>query len=93
VAAIHSQEVKLSNGACDIVCITPHGVRVEASISHSREVIRCRYSKTTGETFSEKVVIRQFAQATNGSLAGDDPKLDQTSTDNNLEMKSEELEK
>ena len=56
-------------------------------------MIELRQSKTTGETFREKVVVRQFARANSGLLAGDDPLLDPDSTDNDMEMKREAEEK
>jgi hypothetical protein len=69
----HSTYADLSNVARDIFSIIPHGVGVEASISLGRDVIGWRQSKTTGETLREKVVVRQFAPAKNGILAGTDP--------------------
>jgi len=89
----HSMFADLSNVACDIFSIIPHGVGVEASFSLGRDVIGWRQSKTTGETLREKVVVRQFARANNGLLAGDDPVLDSNSTDNAMEMKREAEEK
>jgi hypothetical protein len=56
-------------------------------------VIGWRQSKTTGETLGEKVVVRQFARANNGFLAGDNPILDPSSTDNDMETKREAEEK
>jgi len=47
--------------------------------------------KTRGNTLPEKVVVRQFAQANNGILAGDDPALDTGNTENDMEMKVYEL--
>jgi len=41
----------------------------------------------------QKYVIRQFTRANNGSLAGDDPVFDSSSTDNDMEMKREAEEK
>ena len=79
--------------ARDIFSIIPHGVGVEASFSLGRDVIGWRQSKTTGESLREKVVVRQFAQANNGLLAGDNPELDPTSADNNMEMKREAEQK
>jgi len=79
----------LSNVARDIFSIIPHGVRVEASFSLGRDVIGWRQSKTTGETVRKKVVVRQFARANNGILAGTDPELDTTNTENDSEMKKE----
>jgi hypothetical protein len=46
-----------------------------------------RQSKTTGKTLREILVVRQFAQAYSGSLAGDDPVFDPASIDNYMEMK------
>jgi len=85
----HSKYANLSNVACHIFTIIPHGVRVEASFSLGRDVIGWRQSKTTDETLHKNVVVRQFTQANNGLLAGDDPVLDPTSTDHNMEMKRE----
>ena len=79
--------------ARDIFSIIPNGVGLEASVSCGREVIGWRQSKTSGETLREEVLLRQFAQANNGILAGDDPVLDSSSTDNNMEMKREVEEK
>jgi len=90
---MHSKYADLSNVACDIFSIIPHGVGVEASFSLWRDEIGWRQSKTTGVTFREKVIVRQFARANNGLLAGDDPVLDSNSTDNNIEMKREAEEK
>jgi len=57
----HSKYADLSNVACNILSIIPHGVGVEASFSLGRDVIGWRQSKTPCETFSEKLVVRQFA--------------------------------
>jgi hypothetical protein len=84
----HSKYADLSNVACDIFSIIPHGVRVEARFSLGRDVIGWRQSKTTGETLREKVVVRQFARANNGILAGDCAVLDTTETENALELKT-----
>jgi len=89
----HSKYADLSNVARDIFSIIPHGVRVEASFSLGRDVIGWRKSKTTGETLCEEVVVRQFAQANNGILAGTDPELDTTNTENDSEMKKEAEER
>jgi hypothetical protein len=89
----HSKYADLPNVARDIFSIIPHGVGVEASFSLGRDVIAWRQSKTTGETVSGKVVVRQFARANSGLLAGDDPVLDPDSTDNDMEMKRKTEEK
>jgi hypothetical protein len=75
--------------ARDIFSIIPHGVGVEASFSLGRDVIGWRQSKTTGETLCEKVIVRPFAQANNGILAGTDPELDTINIENDSEMKKE----
>jgi hypothetical protein len=89
----HSKYADLSNVARDIFSIIPHGVGVEASFSLGRDVIGWRQSKTTGETLREKVVVRQFARANNGILAGTDPELDTMNTENDSEMKKEAEER
>jgi len=85
----HSKYADLSNVARDIFSIIPHGVGVEASFSVGRDAIGWRQSKTTGQTLREKVVVRPFARANNGMLAGTDPELDTINTENNSEMKYE----
>jgi hypothetical protein len=49
--------------------------------------------KTTGETLRKKVIVRKFAWANNGILAGTDVELDTTNTENDLEMKKEAEER
>jgi len=88
----HWTYADLSNVARNIVSIIPHGVRVEASFSLGQDVISWRQSKTTGKTLREKLIVRQFARANNGILAGTDPELDTTNTENDLEMKKEVVE-
>jgi len=85
----HWMYADLSNVAHGIFSIIQHGVGAEASFSLGWDVIGWRQSKTTGETLREKVVVRQFARANNGILAGTDPELDTTNTDTNLEVKKE----
>jgi hypothetical protein len=75
--------------ARDIFSIIPHAVRVEASFSLRRDVIGWRQSKSTGETFHEKVVVRQYARANNRILAGDNPVLDTTEAEYDIELKRE----
>jgi len=89
----HSKYADLSNVAHDIFSIIPHGVGVEASFSLGQDVIGWRQSKTTGETRREKLVVRQFARANNGILAGTDPELDTMNTENDSEMKKEAEER
>jgi hypothetical protein len=85
----HSKYADLSNVAHDIFSIIAHGVGLEACVSLLRDVIGWRQSKTIGETLPEKVVVRQFAQANNGILAGTEPELDTMNTDNDSGMKKE----
>jgi hypothetical protein len=66
----------LSNVARDIFSIKTPGVGVQARFSLARDLIGWRQSKTTGETLHEQVVVRQFARANHGLLAGEDPELD-----------------
>jgi len=82
----HSKYPDLSNLACDIFSIIPHCFRVEGSVFLEEDVIRWRQSKTTGETFGEKVIVRQFAGADKGLLAGDNPASDTTSTEKHMEV-------
>jgi len=89
----HSKYADLSNMGCDIFSIIPHDVGVEASFSLGRDVSGWRQSKTTGETLHEKVRVRQFARAINGLQAGDDPELNPTRADNDMEIKSEAEQK
>jgi hypothetical protein len=79
--------------ARDIFSIIPHGVGVEASCSLGRDVISWRQSKTTDETIPKKVLVRQLAQANNRILAGTDPELDTTNTENDLQMNKEAEER
>ena len=58
-----------------------------------RDVIGWRQSKTTGETLREKVIVRQFVWANDRILAGADPELDTTNTENYSEMKKEAEER
>jgi len=87
--AMHTKYADLLNAARYILSIIPHGVGVEDSSSHRRDVIGWRQSITTGGTLREKVVLRWFAQADNRILAGNDPVLDSNSPDNVMEMKRE----
>jgi hypothetical protein len=84
---MHSMYADLCNVAHDMCCIITRGVGLETRFSLGRDVIRWRQSKTTGETLHTKVVVRLFALSNNGLLAGDDPDLDRTSTENDMEMK------
>jgi len=89
----HSMYADLSTVARDKFSIIPHGVRVEASFFLGRDVIDLRQSKTTGKTLREKVILRLFAWANNGILAGTDPELDTRNTENDSEMKKEAEER
>jgi hypothetical protein len=85
----HSKYADLSNVVRNIFSIIPHGVRVEASVSRCCDDIGWRKSKTTRKTHRENVVGRQFARGNDGILAGTNPELDTTNTENNSEMKNE----
>jgi len=95
----HQQEQTLWNYAdgsyvARYMCfIIPYGVGVEAGFSLGRESIGWRHSTTTGETLCKKVVIRQLAWANNGILAGADPLLDTTNTENHSEITKKEEER
>jgi len=89
----HSKYADLANVARDIFSIIPHGVGLEASFSLGQVIIGWRQSKTTGETLREKVIVRPFARASDGILAGTDPKLDSTNAENGSEMKKEAQER
>ena len=89
----HSKTADLCNVARDIFSIILHGDGVEASVSLGRDVIGWRQSKTTGETLRKQLFVRQFARANNGILAGTDPELDTSNTENDSEMKKEAEER
>jgi len=89
----HSKYTDLSNVACDIYSIIPHGVGVEASFCLGRDVIGWRQSKTTGETLHKKVVVWQFSRGNNGILASDYRVTDTTKTENDSEMYNEAYER
>lgn len=50
-------------------------------------MIGWKQSETTGETRCEKVIVGQFTQANKGLLVWDDPGVDLTNTNDDLEMK------
>jgi hypothetical protein len=89
----HSKYADLSDVAHDIFSIIPHGVGVEARFSLGRDVIGWTQSKTTGVILRKKVIVRQFARANNGILAGTDPELDTMNTENDSEMNKEAEER
>jgi hypothetical protein len=62
---------------------------VEVRFSLCRDVIGWRQSPTTGNTLREQVIVREFAPANNGILAGAAPEMDTTNTENDTEMKTE----
>jgi len=90
---MRSKYLDLPNVARDIFAIIPHGVGVKASFSLGRDVIGWRQSKTTGETLHDKVIVRQFAWANNGILAGNNPGSNTMITENASEMKKEAEER
>jgi len=83
----HSKYVDLCNVACNIFSIIPDVVGVGTSFSFGWDIIGCWKLTTTGGTFREDVIFRQFARANNWILAGDDPVLDTTNTENDSQMK------
>jgi len=83
----HSKYADLSDVASHIICLIPHGVRVEASFCLGRNIICWRQSKTTGKTLWENDVVRQYARDKNGILPGDCAALDTTETENKLQFK------
>jgi len=85
----HLKYANLSNVAPDIFSIIPHCVAVEVSCSLGRDVIGRRQSKTTGETLCKTFFVRPFPRANNRILAGADPELDTTNTENKTEIKKE----
>jgi len=90
---MHSKYADLSNVDRKVFSIIPHCVGVEVSFSLGRDVIGWRHSKTTGGTLREEVLVRQFARATNGILAGSDRKLETPHTENDSEMKKDAEER
>ena len=54
---LHSKSTNLSNVACDMFSVIPHGVGSENSFSLVGDIIGWRQSKTTGKTIHEKVVV------------------------------------
>jgi len=89
----HSQYADLSNVARNMFSIIQHGDGVEANFSHGQEVIGWRQSKTTCGTLLEKVVVKQFARANDGTLAGTDPELDNANTESDSDMQKEAEER
>jgi len=83
----NSKYTDLSIVARDTFSIIPHGAAVEGSFSLGREVIGWRQSNTTGKTLPQKVILTLFGRANNRILAGDDPALATTNTENDSEMK------
>jgi hypothetical protein len=90
---MHSKYTDLSNAACDIFSTIPVSLGVKACYSFGQVVIVWRQSNTTGMTLCEKVIVRLFAGANNGMLAGADTELDTTNTENVSERKKEAEER
>jgi len=84
-----SNNADLPNVACDTFSNIPHCVGVVASFSVVQDVIAWSDSKSTGKTHREKVVVLQFAGASNTILGGDNQSSDTMNTDNASEMKRE----
>jgi len=66
---------------------------MEASISLRQDIISWRQSITTGKTFRDKVVVRQFTWANHKILAGADPELDSANRENVSQMNNEAEER
>jgi len=90
---MHWKYADLSNLARNIHSVIPHGVWQEACLSHAQKVIGWREPKTTCETLWENVIVKQFARANNGMLAGDCAALDTEETENHFELKKEVKER
>jgi len=73
--------------ARDVFSIILHGVEVEARYLPWGRRYQPEKVNTTGKTLHEKVNVMQFAHATRRILEGDDPLLDTTNTEDDLEMK------
>ena len=58
-----------------------------------QDIIGWTQSKTTGGMVWEKVIVRQFAWANKGILAGDCTALDSMYIENDLELKKEAVER
>jgi hypothetical protein len=66
--------------------------RATYSISY-HTVLEWRPVVPLAETIPKKVVVRWLAQANNWVLAGTDPELDTTNTENDLQMNKEAEER
>jgi len=89
----HTKYADLSNVACNSFSILQHGIGVEACFPMRQDVIGWRQSITTGETLGKGIVVRQVAWPNNGILADENPALDTTTTENDLEMTREAEER
>jgi hypothetical protein len=69
------------------------GVGVEGSLFLGRDGIRWRQSKSTGKTVRKTIIVRQYARANNGILAGDNLVSDTTNTENHSLMQKVAEEK
>jgi len=84
---MHSQYVYFPCVVNDIFSIRPHGHGVVASFSVEQDVIGWRQLETTGKTLPKKVLVCQISSVNDGILAGNNPVLDTTGTENVFEMK------
>jgi len=85
----HVQYANLANVAHDTFSIILHAGRVEASFSLGQDVIGWRKSQMTGKTLRKNVVVKQYAQADNRVVAGNDSALDMTDRENDFELNTE----
>jgi len=67
-----------------MIRILSHGVAVEVCFSLGRDVVSWRQSTTPAETVHQTVIKKHFARANTVTLAGDDPALEETKTENDL---------
>jgi len=89
----HPNYADVSNVAHDISSIIQQGVGVGASVFPGQDIIPWRQSNTPRETLWEKVIVRQFAQTNNRILVGNCAALDNTETENELELKNQAQER
>jgi len=86
---MHPKYTDPTNVVRDVFSIIPHGVGVKATFSLGRNDMCWRQSKPTSEMLCGKVIVRQFARANNGILAGANTALNMANTENDSEMKQE----
>jgi hypothetical protein len=73
----------------NIFTVIPHGFGVQDRFFLVQDVLGWRQLKTPDETRDEKLIVRQFTRTNNGILACSVPALNNTNTENDLEMTKE----